>query len=486
MITKWLVVGIILLFVGTYIIPAIAQDTEKLLPVIRGKWLYVGGSGPGNYSKIQYAVHDANDGDTVFVYDDSSPYYENIKITKSINLIGENKNTTTIIGNGGSGPALSVQKGNVTITGFTVKDGFCAIELPSGYTTVYNNNVETYTDILSQTIGIDVRSSNNSILYNTISSFGNKSRSGIGTGIDGVGSNNTIEYNTIMARNSIGIKIYGDHNLINNNLIIQDYATTIYLGTMNVISNNVFEKGGLRFFFDRIPEYNNIISNNTVNGNPLIFLENTSNKIIDSTFGQVILVRCENIMVKNQNFSDLYCGIQVFDSTNCQIVNNTLLNSSNWYSEAIGIYYSDTIMVKENKLMNSIIRFEFCNNIVLSKNILIREGASYGEVDFYYCDNCSISYNHLVDSELGLYICRNCSICCNNFIMNKLIYKLTLLDLEITNFSNITFYRNYWWRPRLLPKPILVYVHDPENPYVSQRQWYFDWRPALKPYDIGG
>jgi hypothetical protein len=43
---KCLAVGIILLFVGTCIIPGIAQDTEKTLPTSRGTWLYVGGNGP--------------------------------------------------------------------------------------------------------------------------------------------------------------------------------------------------------------------------------------------------------------------------------------------------------------------------------------------------------------------------------------------------------------------------------------------------------
>ena len=68
---KWLAIGIILLFVGTCIIPAIAQDTEKSLPSSRGNWLYVGGSGPGNYTRIQDAIDNASDGDTVFVYSGS-------------------------------------------------------------------------------------------------------------------------------------------------------------------------------------------------------------------------------------------------------------------------------------------------------------------------------------------------------------------------------------------------------------------------------
>ena len=53
-----------------------------------GHVLYVGGSGPGNFSKIQDAVDNASPGDTVFVYDDSSPYKENVTVSKSIIVQG--------------------------------------------------------------------------------------------------------------------------------------------------------------------------------------------------------------------------------------------------------------------------------------------------------------------------------------------------------------------------------------------------------------
>ena len=46
---KCLAIGIILLFVGTSIIPAIAQNTEKSQPTSRGNWLYVGGSNQDLY-----------------------------------------------------------------------------------------------------------------------------------------------------------------------------------------------------------------------------------------------------------------------------------------------------------------------------------------------------------------------------------------------------------------------------------------------------
>jgi hypothetical protein len=54
---------------------------------VKASWiLYVDGSGLGNYTKIQDAIDDSSDEDTLFVYDDLSPYYENLIIDKQIHL----------------------------------------------------------------------------------------------------------------------------------------------------------------------------------------------------------------------------------------------------------------------------------------------------------------------------------------------------------------------------------------------------------------
>lgn len=119
---RWLTVGIILLFIGTCILPALAQDMEKTsLPGSRGGWLYVGGSGPGNYTKIQDAIDAALVGDTVFVLDDSSPYYEDITISKSISLLGEDRKTTVI--DGQATPRFEINGENIVIKNITIQQG---------------------------------------------------------------------------------------------------------------------------------------------------------------------------------------------------------------------------------------------------------------------------------------------------------------------------------------------------------------------------
>ena len=100
MIRKGIALIVMLLFVGMIISPStgIIVKNNSIYTYSDGIILYVGGSGPGNYSNIKDAIDDARDGDTVFVYNDSSPYCENIIIDKSIRLVGEEKNTTVIDG----------------------------------------------------------------------------------------------------------------------------------------------------------------------------------------------------------------------------------------------------------------------------------------------------------------------------------------------------------------------------------------------------
>jgi parallel beta-helix repeat protein len=170
---KYLAVGIILLFVGTCIIPAIAQDTKKPLPASRGNWLYVGGSGPGNYSKIQDAVDNASDGDTVYVYDDSSPYYEFLIINKSISLIGENKDTTIIKGyNNIEQHIIQINANGIHLHGFTIQNSTFVSDHAISYygISISSNNNDISGNILTYTAGgiLTTHASRNTIHENII------------------------------------------------------------------------------------------------------------------------------------------------------------------------------------------------------------------------------------------------------------------------------------------------------------------------------
>jgi len=136
---KQLSIGIVVLFVLGSVLTVNAHD-NKIAVSSLGDTLYVGGSGPGNYSTIWEAVINTSNGDTVFVYDYSSPYYEHVTIYNQINLIGENKETTIIDGNG-TGNVLSVAADWVTISSFTIQNGVNGIYLDKQSNTTISGNI---------------------------------------------------------------------------------------------------------------------------------------------------------------------------------------------------------------------------------------------------------------------------------------------------------------------------------------------------------
>lgn len=116
---KGLVVGIILVFVVTCIIPSTAQNIKKpSLQTLSENWLYVGGSGLQNHTRIQDAIDNASEGDTVFVY--SGLYNESIMINKSIVVCGEDRNTTFIVG-GNKSEIVRIDDTNAEFKRFTVE-----------------------------------------------------------------------------------------------------------------------------------------------------------------------------------------------------------------------------------------------------------------------------------------------------------------------------------------------------------------------------
>ena len=124
--------------------------------------LYVGGTGPGNYTTIQDAIDNASNGDTIYVY--NGTYKENIVIDKIVDLIAESQENVIIDGSN-SGNTIKIKENNVSISHFTIRRGGIGIYiLRSSNHTICNNK------IIDNWEGIGLlRSSNTNITKNTIS-----------------------------------------------------------------------------------------------------------------------------------------------------------------------------------------------------------------------------------------------------------------------------------------------------------------------------
>ena len=245
-----------MLLIGT-VLPVSGTVIEEKVTILlsSGDTLYVGGSGPNNYTTIQEAVDAATEGDTVYVYDDSSPYNESVFISKSLTIQGENKHTTIIDRGHDTGKGFSIEADNVTITGFTIQNTGSGIYIGGPGKTASHNTI-TENIILNTRAGIVVYYGDpskpefldygyNIISYNTISNT-------IFTGIGVIkGRNNAIIGNTVSQTHGIdgqygfGIDASGAYNNISHNhvfdndrfgiILHESYQSTVY---RNTIENN--------------------------------------------------------------------------------------------------------------------------------------------------------------------------------------------------------------------------------------------------------
>jgi parallel beta-helix repeat protein len=339
--------------------------------------LYVGGSGPNNYTKIQDAVDNASDEDTVFVY--CGIYNENVSINKSINLIGEDKEKAIIDEGGwfyGKEDVINISADGVTISGFSLTG--CAgykdkagIKIQSSYNMIYNN----YLYDNERGIYLLNSSSNNTICNNYIS---NSAYSGIYLYHS---SNNTLYGNTIIITGPGISLLQSSHNLIYENNIMSVFvgiylvksssvntifnnhiANTIWEGILlwrncnnNTIKDNTIERGGDRGIFIQ-ESYNNDILNNTLSYNDF-----TGVNIVLASHNNI----SHNLIIHNKN------GIGIGVNSNNNIVSfNTIVNNK---LHALYLGNVSNNIINKNILANSeigIFLWQSYNNIVLRNNIM--------------------------------------------------------------------------------------------------------------------
>ena len=275
-----------MLIIATLLTPLVISTTTNT-PLRNGNILYVGGSGPGNYSTIQAAIDAALAKDTVFVYDDSSPYYEHLIINKSIQLCGSNWKNTIINGEDNR-IVILVTRINVTISNFTITgDG------PSNHLIQVQN------------------CTNVSITHNFFTS--KDKQYGITVFISGISPLDTgiLIQNNSINNTIIGIQLAHSYSHIQNNLI-----------------QNTIE--GIRVYDDSY----NIITKNTLKNcsTGILLLDVNENKIYYNNFLTckiaMELEGNENIIQWNEFSGCLHYGIFEYTGRQNEIHFNNFMNNN--------------------------------------------------------------------------------------------------------------------------------------------------------------
>jgi parallel beta-helix repeat protein len=492
-----------------------------------GNILYVGGSGPGNYTTIQSAINDAVDGDTVFVFDDNSPYYECLSIKKIIKLIGENKETTIIDGNNEKS-VIDISIDNITISDFSIRNSGGGFYQTGGIRVDSNNNKIKYCDIFSNTNGIKLEHSSDKNIISDCRIFSNRNY-----GINAKWSDNNEVHSCIISDNEIGIELSLSNNWI--------------------ITNNVFTNNGIVFSGgSNDPEiikelFDHKIENNSVNGESLLYLKNRNNIYLDDvSVGQIIIFNCKNIELKKleisntdtpiiiafcediiitkcslfsnnrngliirygKNIEVLDCdinnnyerGLLIGDSTGCHIKNcyiHSNRNSGiclvlldNIYSSSKNHKISNCKLMKNNE---SGIEIKYFDKSISITNCIIKENKKHG-IYLYETRKITVSYCNIESNHIyGIKILdsNKISIHHNNFINNS--QHIYFESLRIYFLLGLTLFRSNYWDDRTEKGPyrikgeIFVYKFDPfdDENREKLRDWiFYDWFPVKTPHDI--
>jgi nitrous oxidase accessory protein len=352
---KWLAIGIILLFIGVTIAPSMAQDTEKQSS--RGNWLYVGGSGSGNYTKIQDAIDNASDGDTIFVF--SGLYRENVVVNKQLHLEGIQSNESTpVVFGGDDGSPMAIYNDSCVIENFSLYNGDggglqSAVLIYSDFNMIKNcylyhtgtcvyfrggsNNIITNNDMTGLGWkGIRLRDCHdNRIANNSIHDFLEEAMD-----FDNASSN---RINGNIFNNSRGIEVDGSSvkNIFENNSMMNlQYGLHLISAPDTVVKGNAIDAGLLvAGSKDNLLSYT--ISENTNHGKPLLYYKNLDSVSVPSETGQIFLVNCSHFLIQNNNDRD----------------------------GRLFLYFSSNNTIKENTAFD-LIHLTFCADTIISMNSL--------------------------------------------------------------------------------------------------------------------
>jgi parallel beta-helix repeat protein len=324
---------------------------ESYRPIVSRDTLYVGGSGPNNYTMIQYAIDDASNGDTVFVYEGT--YDELIEINTTINLIGENKDFTIINGSE-IGTVVTINADYVNINGFTIQNSelhVYAIDVKSDHSNISDNIFD------KNGYGINTFKTDNHNIIGNI--FYNHRWDCIHTDYS---NNNIIIGNKFIRTGHPGIvSIDGNFNIISDNYF---YFTTRALQVFNseyiIINNNTFIRDTFNDAFTLFKTNYSTITNNS---------------IFSWAFGLMIRESHHNIISGNY-ITDCY-----YDGIRFGYYSWDLLCSYNVIKDNIITHNCNGININDQSNNNSI----YCNNISLNDyGINIKYPSSIIDNNFFH------------------------------------------------------------------------------------------------------
>jgi parallel beta-helix repeat protein len=461
-----------------------------------------------DYVTIQEAIDapETLDGHTIFV--ETGIYYEQVTINKSINLQGEDRETTIVDGNK-TGTVVYVTSSNVTVSGFTVQNSG-SDDIDSGiYVYSSNDNNISLNIVTNNNIGIHLHFSD----INTLTSNNASSNSKYGILLDGccnnllarntasnnliVGirlcersdnntlagnavsnthmgiqllsssNNNTLTNNNVANNGHHGIWLWGSSNntLVHNKIENNKIGLRLYESSSNQLRNNSMTGNQWNFGVDEQPlKYEHfkhfiqdIDTSNTVDGKPIYYWVNKQNEKIPLDAGFVGLVNSTSITVENLELTNQWQPLLLIYTKNSLIKSNNLTNNL----DGINLVHSSNNTLVDNNITNNAgysitLYSQSDRNMLIGNDIANKERGLAGLLMMEVSHNLFMD-NSITNTDEGIYLQDSND---NEIIHNKIadnkygvrLYTSSNNRIYHNNFINNTnqawvrhsWYPNFW------------------------------------------
>jgi len=417
----FIVTGILLL---TYVAKESSADT-----------IIVAQDGSGSYEKIQDAINASEDWDTIRVWEGT--YQENVLVNKSVSLVGNGSEVTTISG-GNSGDVVRITADWVNMNGFTITESgwnLCGINVESDQNILFDNYLSHNYN------GIKLSSSReNTILNNTFQLSGKNNI------LSDSSANNTIVNNSCYGAEAAIHLIDSESNVIMNNTCtnFQHHGISLENSDNNAINANNCTKGGSYGIRLDYSQFNNISGNQITENNYGCFLWYSDwNTVLGNTCSNdhtnIIVWYSNNITVEDNSCSDGLFGIALLDSDSCSVSRNTCVKNDG----GIRVYSSDGTLVSNNICRSSDkfgLRIHATGNLVANNTCSDNPGNG---MEVEYAFNNTLMYNSIKRNGVGIlvnYGSQNNTLY-NNDIVNNTDYGVDASD----NLEHSIDAKYNWW-----------------------------------------
>jgi len=239
---------------------------------------------PDDYFTIQEAINNANAGDTIHVK--AGTYYENVVVNKTVSLIGESQENTVIEGFNRTGFLINITVSDVTVEGFTLRNGHHAIHASPLQNDYLDNIIIRNNTIAQNNLGVLISCPRYCRVENNVITSNREAVDLLGNPVK-LGLENTVKGNVITHQENHSITI------------MWSLGTEVVENTISFNTGTQYSYSGLRLWH----------SNHTVayHNN---FIENFNQVYLEESYDNVWDNGCEGNYWSDYNGTDLdYDGV---------------------------------------------------------------------------------------------------------------------------------------------------------------------------------